>query len=219
MAKKRVLLVVLALTFGFVFAGCAGLSNLLNPIYAINSNGEKVEADWGSGQIVKIEGSEYPYKDRPTVPAAPQKPVSPGNPPSKPAMPTPPTGTITYPVGGGKVVTENWSNGEELRQIMLRIPDENMKSQYEQYSRELEQYNANLSTYQNRIVTHQQNTAKYQQNVAEYNKNIAEYQAKLPEYTAEVEAETKAIQDSINPNAPSNWDKYVTEKYLLYRGK
>jgi hypothetical protein len=37
--------------------------------------------------------------------------------------------------------------------------------------------------------------------------------------TAAVEAEVKTIQDSINPDAPGNWDRYVEGKFLLYKGK
>jgi hypothetical protein len=208
--------------FGLVLPGCASLNNLLNPVHAINSNGEKVEAAWGSGQMVKIEGVEYPYKDRPAVPAAPKKPLSPGNPPSKPEKPADPTGNITYYVSN-QAITAYWKNAEELKQVLGKHLDkfsrENLQSQYDQYREELNQYNANLSTYQNRVATYQQNTAKYQQDLEKYNRDMAEYQARLPAYTAAVEAEAKTIQDSINPNAPSNWDRYVDSKYLLYKGK
>jgi hypothetical protein len=210
------------LVSGFVLVGCASLSNFLNPVHAINNNGEKLEAVLGSGNTVKIEGVDYPYKDRPTVPVAPKKPLSPGNPPSKPEKPADPTGKITYHVSN-QAITAYWRNAEELKQILGKPLDEfsrvNLQSQYDQYMEELNQYNANLSTYQNRVATYQQNTAKYQQDLKKYNSDMAEYQARLPAYTAAVEAEAKAIQGSINPNAPSNWDRYVDSKYLLYKGK
>jgi hypothetical protein len=48
---------------------------------------------------------------------------------------------------------------------------------------------------------------------------MAEYNKKLPEYQAAVDAECKAIQESINAEAPGHWERYVEGKYLLYRGK
>jgi tetratricopeptide (TPR) repeat protein len=93
---------------------------------------------------------------------------------------------------------------------------QNALSKYEQdtanYQTNLNRYNAALEAYQDNLVKYKQDTTRYEQ-------ELAVYQAALPEYTATVEAQSKTIQDSINPNVPNNWDRYVDGKYLLYRGK
>jgi hypothetical protein len=194
----------------------------INPTHAINTSGEKVKAVLGSGQTVKIEGIDYQYVARPSVPSAPQKPISPSSPGNPPSKPVEPSGTITYHLSG-KAITESWSNGQQLRQILGKPIDEfsraNLQSQYDQYLQEVEQYNANLTSYQNRVAQYEQDIARYRQDNTRYESELAEYQAKLPEYTAAVEAEVMSIQASIYPDAPSNWDRYVEGQFLLYRCK
>jgi len=209
------------LVFGLFLAGCSSLNNLFNPIHAINTNGEMIAAVLGSGQTVKIDEVEYQYMDRPIVPIAPEKPNPPQK-PTPPSKPNEPSGTVTYHAAG-KSNTVSWSNGEELRQILRLSLDtfsrNNLQSQYDQWLQEQQKYNANLSAYQDKIAKYQQDYAKYRQDVAKYEKENAEYQANLPRYQAMVEAEIKSIQDSINPNAPNNWDRYVEGQFLLYKGK
>jgi hypothetical protein len=218
------------LFFGFVLIGCVSLSNLLNPVHAINSNGEKVEAAWGDGQTVKIEGAEYSYKDRPTVPAAPQKP-------SEPRKPNPPSWSsgqldVETSVNNDRRHTvESFSSREEAKRKIDFYSSQGQRNDLSALDRShalriavsisdaFDFYEAQQKQYASQLAQYQANLPKYQQDVVKYNRDLAEYQAKLPEYTAAVESEVKAIQGSINSSAPGNWERYVEGKYLLYKGK
>ncbi|GHV49942.1 hypothetical protein AGMMS49579_02730 [Spirochaetia bacterium] len=111
---------------------------------------------------------------------------------------------------------------------------QNKLNAYNSYQQSVQRYNSDLQNYQNSLASYQQAQIKYEQalvqydrelnveypkKVLEYETKLADYQVILPEYTAKVEAEIKSIQDSINSDAPTNWDRYVVGKYLLYRGK
>ena len=131
-------LLISVLAAGFMVAGCASLNNLLNPMYAIDGNGEKIAVTLGSSsQQCTIGETAYSYQNRPTVPIAPRKPVSPGNPPSEPDRPSDPSGTITYHVSG-RAITESWSNEKELKQLLQKPLDEfsrvNLQSQHNRES-------------------------------------------------------------------------------------
>jgi hypothetical protein len=224
-------MVTLCIFAGLIAAGCGTLTNLLNPIHAVDENGNKVPAALDSlTQKYKIEGFTYSYKDRPAVPAAPQKPV-------EPRKPSPPAWSISLievetEINGNKRYTkESFSSREEaIKKInfyssqgrrndispldashALRVAAA-ISGNFEFYEGEQKQYESALAQYQAAFP-------KYQQGVKEYEKENAEYQANLPNYRAKVETEIKSIQDSINPNAPGNWIGYVEGKYLLYRGK
>jgi hypothetical protein len=228
-------LLIGVLASGFMAAGCASLNNLLNPIHAIDGNGEKIAATWNSStRQCTIGGAVYPYQDRPAVPAAPQKPA-------EPIQPSPPSWTrsniVVEQISGSGADRIRWytkesfsSREEAIKKINFYLSQgqrndispgdrahylavaDNISLAFKLCEQQQKQYDSQLAQYQ-------ANLPKYQQDIAQYNKDIAAYQAKLPEYQARVDAEIKSIQDSINPTAPGNWVTYVEDKYLLYKGK
>jgi hypothetical protein len=226
---SRVIFGVLAV-FGLFLAGCASLNNLFNPIHAINASGGKVAAVLGSGQTVKIEGVEYQYANRPTVPAAPQKPAEPRK-PSPPAWSNPSSEVETKIGDGRRYTNESFSSREEaIRKIdfyssqgrrtdLSPLDRSHALRVAEALSRSFEFYEGQQRQYDSALAQYQANLPKYQQELKEYEQENATYQAKLPEYTATVEAEVMSIQARIYADAPSNWDRYVQGQVLLNRGK
>jgi hypothetical protein len=218
------------LAFGLFLTGCASLDNLFNPIHAINTTGEKVEAVLGSGQTVKIEGVEYQYVTRPTVPAAPQKPVEPTK-PSPPAWSNPSIQVETSVNNDKRYTKESFSSREEAKRKIEFYSSQGQRNDLSSLDRShalrvaasisdnFEFYEGQQRQYESALAQYQANLPKYQQELKKYEQENATYQAKLPEYTATVEAEVMSIQARIYTDAPSNWDKYVEGKFLLYRGK
>jgi hypothetical protein len=224
MKEKWTLHIIAVMTLVvFIVLGLACASvQLLGSIYAINSDGEMVEAVRGGDQTVIIETTSFPLVARPTVPSgpsAPQRPTPPGNPPSRPLNPT---GSGTYQRGGNSY-RYTFSNIDELRQVLNLPLDDfsrtNLQERYDNALREIQQYNSNLSAYNDRVVRYNQNVARYEQDMTRFQQENAAYQANLPQLRANVEAEIMSIQNSIYPNAPENWMWYVEGKYLIYEGK
>jgi hypothetical protein len=218
------------LMFGLFLASCVSLNNLVNPIHAINTSGEKVVAVLGSGQTVKIKEMEYQYANRPTVPAAPQKPVE----PRKPSPPVWVARSIEMETGVNdttRYTKESFSSREEaIRKINFYTSQGQRKdlSTLDQshalrvaaaISDAFEFYEEQQKQYEAALVQYQANLPEYQQELKKYEQENVIYQAKLPEYTATVEAEILSIQARIYVDAPSNWDRYVEGQFLLYRGK
>ena len=217
----HIIAVMTLVVFIVLGLACASVPSL-NPIYAINSDGEKVEAVRGGGQTVKIETTSFILVARPTVPSgpsAPQKPIHPGNPPSKPMNPA---GSGTYQQGGNSY-RYSFSNIDELRQVLnLPLDDfsrSNLQERYNDALQEIQRYNSNLSAYNDRVKRYNQNMSKYEQDMTRFQQENAAYQANLPQLRANVETEIMSIQNSIYPNAPENWAWYVEGKYLIYEGK
>ena len=68
------------LAAGFMVVGCATLNNLLNPMHALDENGEKMAVTLdASTQQCTLGEAAYPYQNRPAVPAAPKNLSSPEN--------------------------------------------------------------------------------------------------------------------------------------------
>jgi len=229
MKKKKVWIVmfVFMLTYGVVFVSCASLMNFANPIHAINSDGEKVEAARGAGQTVRIGTEIYTFSNRPSVPSAPsapQRPPHPGNPPLRPANPT---GSTTFQNAAGSTFRITWSNIDELRQALRTIPNisansfvrTNLQNHLNQAEQRIQEYNRNLSAYNARVTRFNQDMARFEQNMARFQQENATHQANLPVLRAIVEVQIRNIQDSIFPNAPGNWILYVEGKYLIYEGR
>ena len=220
MGKKK-FGVLAMLASGLAIMGCASISNLVDPIHAVNGNGEKVAAAWGPGgslgERAVVEGETYSFTECPSVPAAPKEPRSPGPEP----VPSEYSGHLDhwyYPAGGGAVhVVESWSSLEELESKLRKNSyDEEsahlMEMEAANRRKQVQEENKALAQYRSRVE-------RYQEDLAVFKKENAEYQAKLPQYQAEVAAQIKTIQDTISPEAPGNWFGYVEGRYLLYKGK
>jgi peptidoglycan hydrolase CwlO-like protein len=228
--KKKLLcaaLLINVMATGFVVVGCTSFKNLLNPIHAIDGNGEKIAAAWDSadGQCTSGE-TMYPYQNRPAVPVAPEKPV-------EPQKPSPPAWvSLSIKVSTpDRYTEESFSSYEKAKKkldfctLQMQRNDISPKdgahaaAVVSSLNNGLAPYEGQQKQYDSQLAWYQASLPKYQQDVAQYNKDIAAYQAKLPEYQARVDAEIKSIQAGINPNAPENWVGYVKGKYLLYQGK
>jgi hypothetical protein len=215
--KKRFFILAIALAASLVFAGCASLTNFLNPIHAVNNNGEKVEAARGSGQIAKIEGMEYQYTGRPSVPAAPQKPNEPQKPvkptgsalpkPTTPVQPRSPTQPsfdawmirnyprITEPPAK-MAKQQEFYNSAEYRQYEQDSANYKSASQeyqfaYQKYQSDLQAYNS----YQSALEKYERDSANYQTAVNKYNTDIAAYQNSLVKYQQDVAIYNKDIAE------------------------
>jgi hypothetical protein len=217
------ILLVLVLTFGFILVGCASLTNFLNPIHAVNSSGEKIEAARGSGQAAKIEGTEYQYIGRPSVPTAPQKPNEPRKPvePQKPVKPTgsaPPKPTapiqprsptqpsfdawmsrnypgITNPLGKMEKQQEFY-NSAEYRRYEQDLA--NWKSADQEYRSANQRYQSDLqsyNSYQSALEKYERDSANYQTAVNKYNTDMAMYQNSLLKYQQDVATYNKDFAD------------------------
>ena len=227
-------MLAIVLALGLVFAGCASLSNFLNPIHAVNSNGEKVEAARGSGQTAKIEGTEYQYTGRPSVPAAPQKPNEPKKPvePQKPVKPTgsaPPKPTapiqprspvqpsfdewmrrnyprITEPAAKMEIQQEYYVSAEYRR---FEQDSANYKSASQEYQYAYQKYRSDLQAYdayQSVLEKYERDSANYPTAVNKYNTDIAVYQADLPKYQQDL-----ATYNKDNAEYQANLPKYQAE--------
>jgi hypothetical protein len=211
-------MVTLCILAGLIAAGCGTLANLLNPIHAIDENGNKVPAALDSlTQKYTIEGLAYSYKDRPDIPAAPKKPVEPRK-PSPPAWSTSLIEVETE-INNKRYTKESFSSREDaIRKInfyssegrrndispldashALRVAAAISES-FEFCEGEQKQYESALAQYQAAFP-------KYQQGVKEYEKENAEYRAK-------VETEIKSIQ----PKFPVVYLTYQRKTFILNGG-
>ena len=196
--------------------GCASSPGTeMDPYYAIGKDSlEKIQVSTiadGSG-MVSI-GKVIPFipnsNPRFTPSARPKVPPSPVE-PQMPQAPRPPD-RASGGVAGGEPSPYGKTDGQYISEMLLYLDSQEQdRQQRNAYNQgEIERYRTQTAEYQREMANYPNLQAKYRQDIAIYNQN-------LPQYQAKVEAEIKAITNSINPEAPLTWYGYIEGQYLLY---